>query len=419
MSSILLRDVTLDGARTHVLVEDNIIAEVGKPREADMVINGRGLVLLPGLINTHTHAAMTLLRGYADDMALHPWLYEKIFPQEAKLEPRDVYLGTRLACLEMIRSGTTCFNDMYFHMSEAARAVEDMGLRAVLSYGFIDFFDEARAEVEIKRSQELVRHLRGLRNSRIRPALGPHAPSTVSTASLAWIKEYADAEDLLVHLHLAETKQELEDVRTKVGKAVVDYLEGLGFLGPNLVAAHCVWLDDHDLDILARNGVKVAHNPTSNMKLASGTMPYRAMRQRRMVVSLGTDGASSNNSLDMFGAMKLAALLHKLAAGDPAVLPAEEALAMATTEGAVTLGTKAGRVATGYLADLMLVDVRMASMVPLHNLYSNIVYSANGSCVDTVICDGRILMKGGRVRGENAILREAQAAAEQLVMKGT
>lgn len=414
MSSLLLRDVLLEGERTHVLVEDNLITEVGRRREADRVIEADGKILLPGLINTHTHAAMSLLRGYADDMPLHSWLQEKIWPLEARLTPRDVLAGTKLACLEMIKSGTTCFNDMYFHMDAAADAVKAMGLRAVLSYGFIDLFDEAKGEVEIKRSQETVKYVRGLRSTRIVPALGPHAAYTVSASSLGWIKEYADAEKLLIHFHLAETREEADNLRAKVGKGVVAYLEDLGFLGSNLVAAHCIWVDAADIALLADRGVKVSHNPTSNMKLASGTMPYRAMRDRGLVIALGTDGPSSNNNLDMFEAMKFAALLHKLSTGDPTVLPASEALTMATVQGAAALGLRAGRVAPGHLADLILVDPWRPAMVPLHHGTSNVVYGGNGSCVDTVVCDGRVLMKDGRVRGEAAILREAGEAARRL-----
>jgi 5-methylthioadenosine/S-adenosylhomocysteine deaminase len=414
MASLLLRDVLLDGEPTNVCIEGNKIASVGPRREADRVVEGKGMAVLPGLINTHTHAAMSLFRGYADDVPLQPWLRERIWPLEGRLKPEDVYWGTKLACLEMIRTGTTCFNDMYFHMAEAGRAVREAGLRAFLSYGFIDLFDPSRAEEEIRRSQDLVRFVRDLRASRIQPALGPHAAYTVSASSLGWIKEYADAEDLLVHFHLAETEGEVKEFREKHGRPLIPYLDDLGFLGHNLVAAHAVWLDDGEIGTLARRGVKVAHCPTSNMKLASGVLRYRALASAGVTVSLATDGPASNNDLDMFEAMKIAALLQKLSTGDPTILTASEALALATEGGARALGLKAGRVSEGYLADLILVDLRHPSMVPNHNLAANVVYSSGGSAVDTVIVDGKILMRGGRVRGQDAIVEGAARAAREL-----
>ncbi len=414
MASVLLRDVLLDGEPTNVCIEGNKIASVGPRREADRVVEGKGMAVLPGLINTHTHAAMSLFRGYADDVPLQPWLREKIWPLEGRLKSEDVYWGTKLACLEMIRTGTTCFNDMYFHMAEAGRAVRETGLRAFLSYGFIDLFDPSRAEEEIRRSQDLVRFVRDLRTPRIQPALGPHAAYTVSASSLGWIKEYADAEDLLVHFHLAETEAEVKEFREKHGRPLIPYLDDLGFLGHNLVAAHAVWLDDAEIGTLARRGVKVAHCPTSNMKLASGVLRYRALVSAGVTVSLATDGPASNNDLDMFEAMKIAALLQKVSTGDPTLLTASEALALATEGGARALGLKAGRVSEGYLADLILVDLRHPSMVPNHNLAANVVYSSGGSAVDTVIVDGKILMRGGRVRGQDAIIEGAARAAREL-----
>jgi 5-methylthioadenosine/S-adenosylhomocysteine deaminase len=235
---------------------------------------------------------------------------------------------------------------------------------------------------------------------------------------LGWIKEYADHEDLLVHFHLAETREEIEMVRSKTGRPLVPYLDDLGFLGSNLVAAHAIHLGREDLGALARRGVKVVHNPASNMKLASGVFPYSMARAAGVTIALGTDGAASNNSLDMFEAMKLAALLQKVTSGDPTLLPAREALAMATEGGARALGLKAGRVEEGYLADLTLVDLHRPELTPNHDTVSNVVYSAKGAAVDTVVCDGRVLMRKGRVRGEEEILSKAAAAARSLVGRG-
>ncbi len=413
--SILIHDVLLGDKETNVYVEENLIAEIGKKREADVIIDGRGRACIPGLVNAHTHAAMVLLRSYADDMKLQAWLETKIWPMEAKLTRDDIYWGTKLACLEMIRSGTTTFNDMYFFMEEAAQAVVDMGLRAVLSYGIIDRFDQATAETELKVTRELLRYIRDLRNPRIQAAVGPHSTSTVSEGTLAAAQNLALEEGLKVHIHLAETEQEVKDSQERYGRGPVRALDEMGFLGDWLVAAHCVWLSERDAQVLGRRGVSAIHNPTSNMKLAVGkAFPYHALHSTGVTMGLGTDGAASNNNLDLFEEIKLACLLQKFATGEPTALPAQEAWQMATAGGADALGLPAGRVEEGRLADLILVDLTHPQLVPRHDLTSLLAYAANGSIVDTVICDGRILMRDRHVEGEAEILEEAQARAETL-----
>ncbi len=416
--SILIRNVLLEGDRTNVYVEGNLIADIGQSVEADQTIDGTHFALLPGLVNTHTHAAMTLFRGYADDMELQDWLREKIWPLEAKLQPDDIYWGTKLACLEMIRSGTTCFNDMYFHLDMQAKAVKDCGIRAVLSEGFVDMLKPDLGEELLTKTLKSIREVQDMNCDRIIPALGPHAIYTVSKESLQSIKEISEEENMLVHFHLSETKQEVDNCRKEHGKSPANFLKDIGFLGPRLLCAHSVWLDDGEIELLAEEGVKISHNPVSNMKLAvGGAIPYGRMRKAGMNVSLGTDGAASNNSLDMFESMKFASLLQKFAFNDSTLMPAREAFQMATINGAEALGVNAGAVQIGKMADLILVDLRFPALNPNHNLISNLVYSAGGSCVDTVICDGKILMREGRVEGEEETMEGARKAAQDLLQR--
>ncbi len=412
--SILIENGRVNGKKANLYIEGNEISEIGGPHvEADYVIDGSQMAALPGLVNTHTHAAMTLLRGYADDMELKTWLERHIWPVEAKLTEEHVFWGTKLACLEMIKSGTTCFNDMYWHLEGAYKAAEESGLRAFLSSVFIDMFDQDCAKKQrLDVEKSLKKHGTG---SRVRLALGPHAVYTVSEESLVWAREFSEKHNLPIHFHLGETRQEVDDCVKKHGKRPVEYLEEMGFLCENLIAAHCVWLTKKEMNLLAKNKVKVSHCPVSNMKLASGTMDYKALREAGITVSLGTDGCASNNNLDMFESMKAAALAQKVAYMDPTRLTAGQAFEMATSEGAKTLGLQCGLIREGALADIALVNLKRPELTPSHNLVSDIVYSANGGCVDTVICDGRILMENGMVEGEMEIVDNARQAARQLV----
>ena len=417
--SILIKDVSHKGKITNIYIEQNLISEIGDVKvQAEEVIDGRNKAAIPGMVNTHTHAAMTLLRGYADDLRLQDWLSNKIWPVEANLREEDIFWGTKLACLEMIKSGTTTFNDMYFNGETAAKAVKEMGIRGVVSEVFFDLFDETTGEKGRKKVTKGIEELKKFKSQRITPALGPHAIYTVSGEGLQWIKELADKNDLLIHFHLAETKDENEDFKKKHGKRPVPYLEEIGFLGENLIATHCVWLNKEDIQILAKHNVKISHNPVSNMKLAvGGILPYKDLMSAGCVVSLGTDGCASNNNLDMFETMKFAALGQKLYANDPMIMPSSEAFDMATKNGAQSLRLNAGKIQEGMLADILLLNLRTPSFVPNHNLIANIVYSASGLCVDTTICDGKILMKEGRIEGEEDILNGANHAAKDLIKR--
>jgi 5-methylthioadenosine/S-adenosylhomocysteine deaminase len=412
--SLLIEDVLLGGKNTSIYIEGNRITEIGPKREADRVIDGGGKAAFPGFVNTHTHSAMTLLRGYADDMKLHDWLEKKIWPLEAKMNEEDIYLGSKLACLEMIKGGTTCFSDMYWHMKGTARAVEEMGLRAVLAESFIDLGNAEMAEKMKKENKKFVAYVREMDCARISPALGPHAVYTVSEDSLLWAKEYAEKEELMVHFHLAETEKENSDFLKAAGVRPVPYLEKMGFLSEKVVAAHAIWFSKKEIATLAKHEVKISHNPSSNLKLASGTMQYSEMKKAGLTISLGTDGCASNNNLDMVEEMRTAALVHKGFSLDPTILPAKEALAMATECGGKALGLPIGQIKEGMLADIILIDLDHPELCPGHNLVSDLVYAANSSCVDTTICDGKVLMENRKVPGETAILSEARRLGADL-----
>ncbi|NOR78614.1 MAG: amidohydrolase family protein [Methanophagales archaeon] len=417
--SILIKNVLLGGRARNIYIEGNeieAISEASKEQVAEFVIDGTDKAAIPGLFNAHTHAAMTLLRGYADDMPLQEWLETKIWPVERKLTEDDVYWGTKLACLEMIKSGTIFFNDMYWHWRGSARAVAECGIRAALSAVFIDGFDEEKAKEQIIRNEALYKESKEL-PERIIFALGPHAIYTVSESSLCWVRDFAEKHDILVHIHLSETKTEVEDCITRHGMRPVEYLNELDFLCARTIACHCTHLSRNEMELLKKHNVKIVHNPTSNMKLAAGRKQYDELKRLGLYanIALGTDGCASNNNLDMFEEMKMASLLQKAYSGDPTCMPAKEAFGLATGNAARMFRLNAGEIAEGKLADVVLLDLKNVNLVPNHNLISNIVYSANGSCVDTVICDGAILMEERKVKGEEEIKEKAQEVAYEIV----
>lgn len=405
--------------RGSVLIEDNRIADVSNtlsPGDADTVIDGTGKLLIPGLVNTHTHLSMTLFRGIADDLPLDRWLNDHIWPAEARLNGDYCYAGALLGCIEMIRSGTTSFNDMYFYMDHVARAVEEAGLRCVISHGMIDLGDTEKMMAELRESRRIIKECHGMADDRIRVALGPHSPYTCSEELLKETAALADKNDLMIHIHVSETENEVSEVSRSHGMTPVEYLDEVGVLGPRTVAAHCVWLKDWEIDVLAERDVKVSHNPSSNMKLASGVSPVARLLQRGVNVSLGTDGAASNNNLDMFQEMKTASLLQKVNLEDPTALPAMDVFSMATLNGARALGIDAGLIAPGKLADIVILNTRRPHLTPWRNPPSHTVYSASGADVDTVICDGRILLRDGEleVLEEKYVMELAEAAAAEL-----
>ena len=386
-------------------------------QQANTVIDGRSKAVIPGLMNMHTHAAMTLFRGFGDDMPLMPWLEKIIWPNEAKLTHDDVYWGAKLACLEMIHSGTTTFFDMYYKLDATAKAVEEMGVRAVLSEACFDHFQPELTEHSKKVIERRFKDESPYSN-RISYALGPHAIYTVSGKLLQWASDFAKDHHIPVQMHLAETEGETAQCLKQFDTTPVRYLHRLGILSPDLVLAHVLYVDDEEIKILADHGVKVVHNPASNMKLAAGyRFKYKEMYDARITVGIGTDGCSSSNNLDMIEAMKLASLLGKVWRKDPEIMPCNEALYAATVAGANITGLDTGRISEGCLADLCLIDLNLPAFTPNFNFVSNLVYAANGSCVDTVICDGKIIMRDKKVPGENEIMEHAARIAYDLIRR--
>jgi 5-methylthioadenosine/S-adenosylhomocysteine deaminase len=417
--SILIKKCLLGKKKVDIYIEGNIISEIAEniSSEAEYRIGATNLAAFPSFANAHTHAAMTLFRGYADDMPLMEWLQTKIWPNEAKLTEELVYHGSRLACLEMIKSGTTFFNDMYWHFKGTARAVKEMGLRASISAVFIDMFDKAKADEQIKLNKSLYSAFKDY-DSKIQFALGPHAIYTVSEESLLWARDFSDKHNVKLHIHLSESEKEVKDCLKRYGVRPVEYLDKIGFLCNRVIACHAVWLSKKEVEILAKRNVSVVHNPVSNMKLAvNNVFPYELCRMHGLNICLGTDGAASNNNLSMFDTMKAAALIQKHHTNNPTALPAKECVKLATLNGFKCFDINAGALEEGKTADLILIDLRKPELAPAHNLVSNVVYAANAGCVDTTICNGRILMQGGKFKGQERIIGEAKKAAAELVAK--
>jgi len=411
--SLAVTGALLEGETVGLRAEQGLIAELGpgvKARDGDEVLDAGGAPLVPGLVNGHTHAAMTLFRGHGDDLPLMQWLEEKIWPLEAKLEPEDVYWGTRLACLEMIRSGTVRFWDMYWHPEATARAVEDAGLRATVAAPLI----ETGKGLESLR-EDALRSLDELAGcgERISPALAPHAIYTVGEEGLRWVAELAGQRDLPVHIHLSETEQEVANCLNEHGLRPAQYLDQLGVLGPGALLAHGVWFDDEELELAAERGATIVTNPVANLKLAVGRVfPYRKARDAVVAIGLGTDGAGSNNSLDLLADLKTFALLQKNEARDPAAVNAEEAWEVATGRLAPLLGAS-GRLAPGEPADFLLLRAD-ASELSLGDLTADLVYTAAGAVVDTCVVAGRVLMRGGSVEGADEVIAKAVERARGL-----
>jgi 5-methylthioadenosine/S-adenosylhomocysteine deaminase len=418
---ILSPNTNFEGKQS-LLIKDDIIAEIAPEideSDVEKIIDAEGKILLPGLINTHTHLSMTLFRGLADDLSLDSWLNDHIWPMEANLNGDYCYIGALLGAVELIKSGTTTFSDMYFYMEDVARAVDEAGIRAVLSYGMIDFGDAERRENEIKENLDLFKHCNGMADGRIKVFFGPHSPYTASEELLIKVRELADEYNMGIHIHVSETEKEINDVSEEKGLRPFEYLDKIGFLGPDVVAAHCVWLSDEEIEIIKKNNVKVSHNPCSNMKLASGISPVSKLIENDICVSIGTDGASSNNNLDLIEELKTASLLQKVSTLDPKVLNSDESVAMGTIKGAeaLALDDEIGSIEVGKKADIILIDTNSANMVPdSSSLSSNIIYSANGSNVDTTICNGKVLMENKKlvVLDEEEIYRKARQAIKEL-----
>ena len=402
-------DATFEGEPVGLRADGGVIAEIGPgvaAEEGDEVIDGAGLALMRGLVNAHTHAAMTLFRGFADDLPLMVWLEEHIWPAEARLEPEHVYWGTRLACAEMIRTGTVAFWDMYWHPEAVARAAEDAGLRAVVAAPLIDGPDASRARAK---ADEALDDVRKSTSGRVRAGFAPHAIYTVGLESLTWVAERAAERGATIQIHLSETRKEVEDCLAEHGVRPAFHLDRAGLLGPQTILAHGVWLDDDELDLIAARGATVVTNPVANLKLAvGGIFPYLAARERGVEMGIGTDGPGSNNSLDLLSDLKTFALLQKNAAFDAAAVDAAETLRLGMGDASALLRAPALRV--GDPADFLLVRAGSPELA-MGKLDAGLVYAASGSVVDTTVVAGRVLMRGGAVEGAGEAVRMAQECA--------
>ncbi|MBF0609132.1 MAG: amidohydrolase [Candidatus Magnetobacterium sp. LHC-1] len=377
-----------------------------------MKLGGSGKVVFPGLVNTHTHAAMVYFRGMADDLPLKNWLEGYIWPAEGKwLSDEFIYDAVELACLEMLLGGTTTYNDMYFFEGSAARAVKGMSMRAVLGCGVLDFPSASAKDTQgyLDNAEAFIKDWKD--DPLVTPCVAPHAPYTCSPDTFMKSKALAQHYNVPMHTHLSETNHEVQEVIARYGKRPVEHLNDIGFLDSRLVAAHCVWLSEVEIELLAQNRVGVSHCIESNLKLASGVAPVVAMLERGVSVSFGTDSAASNNDLDLFTEMSIAARLHKTMCNNPTVLPAHQALTMATRLAAEQLGfgDSLGCLKPGYLADVVIADMNRPHLTPFYDIYSLIVYSMRSADVDTVMVNGKVVVQGKKhtLKDEAAILDKA------------
>ena len=405
---------------TNMYIEDDKIVHIGELKEdikVNRIIDGKNKVAMPGLVNAHTHIGMSLLRNYADDLPLHEWLTKKIWPIEAKLTAEDIYWGSLLSMVEMIQSGTTTFCDMYFFMDEVGKGLEESGIRGVLTRGIIE--EPGKEKEKLDDTRELYKNWHGKGEGRIKVMVAPHAPYTCSPAYLEDVMDLAHELDTGIHIHLSETKKEVEDSYKTYGKSPIKHVYDLGLFKLPTIAAHCVHVDESDIKILMENNVSPVNNPSSNLKLASGFAPIDEMLKFGVNVSLGTDGSSSNNNLNMFEEIHLASIVNKAVNMDAVSVPAITALKMATINGAKALlwDKEIGSIEIGKKADMILIDMDKPHLYPRHNIISSLAYSVQGSDVDTVIVDGKIIMEKREIKTLDVekIMYNAEKAAKDLV----
>ena len=418
MAAILLRDICADDVRKDILIQNGLIRRIepaGAAKQWDIagdieVMDCSGKVAVPGFVNMHTHSPMSLMRGIGEDMVFQDWL-DRIWKVEDRLDKEYVYWATKVACLEMIRTGTTTFNDQYWFFDTSVKAAREMGMRIATGYDIMDKGD--RGECERQKEQCMAKSEPFIKeNGRdgLIYNLAFHAIYSVSEDMMLWAAEYARKHELNLHIHLCETRREVEDCKAAHGGLTpVEYLDRLGILSPRLLAAHTLWVTPHDIELLAAHGVHCIHNINSNTKLASGyRFMYNEMRDAGINVCLGTDGCASSNNLDMLEAMKTSAIFQKAWRDDPSALPLDELLDMATVNGARALRFDGGRIAEGAVADISIIDTDNTFFLSPGPFLANFVYSAHSDCIDSVICDGKFLMRHREIPGEKEIISEAR-----------
>lgn len=416
MDTLLIKNIVHNGTVCDIFIRGGIIEDITGDcsRIADRTIDGKGMTVIPSFVNMHTHSGMTLFRGICEDMPLDRWL-DAVWKAEKELDSEMIYWATRLACLEMIKSGTTAFTDMYWYIDRGADAVAASGMKAVLCYCFLDGGDPAKQELQREECMEMYRISRSWPET-VKFGVAIHAHYTVCDENMLWAADFARKHSLPLHTHLSETESENIAHSDRYGISPTRRLSDLGILGPDLIAAHCLWLDDNDIGLLGNAGVTTVHNVNSNLKLASGyRFRYNELRDAGANVALGTDGAGSSNNLDMLETMKTSALLQKAWRKDPTAMPIPEVFAAASANGAKAMGIGDGKIAPGSPADLLLVNTGSPCFMPPFDFHANLLYAANSSAIDTVICNGRILMEGRRVEGEEEIMENAAAQIDRFL----
>jgi 5-methylthioadenosine/S-adenosylhomocysteine deaminase len=421
---VLRPDATVESADVVVDRDSGRIEAVGPDAaaayDADEALDAEGCLVMPGLVNAHTHAAMTLLRGYADDKPLGSWLREDIWPAEAELTPEDVRAGTDLGILEMIRSGTTAFADMYFDVDRVVDAVDEAGIRARVGHGVVTVAkDDEDAAADVEESLRVAAAYEGAADGRVSTAFMPHSLTTVGEEYLRDAVAEAHEQGVPVHFHANETTDEVDPVVDERGERPLSYADDLGMLTPADFLAHGVHLDQTEIDLLAERGASVVHCPASNMKLASGIAPVQDLLEAGVTVGIGTDGAASNNDLDLFDELRDAAMLGKLGSDDASAVPAAAAVTAATAGSAEAIGVDAGRVEEGALGDLAVVDLDAPHLAPAHDVVSHLAYAVRGSDVRHTVCDGRVLMRDRTVltMDEDAVVETARERAAELAAR--
>lgn len=420
MGKIILKNILAEGIISDILIEDNRIAAVVSSdshmimSEGAEIVDCTGKAAFPSFVNMHTHAGMALMKGIGEDMAFHEWL-DKIWQVEEHIDDEYVYCATKAACLEMIKTGTTTFNDQYWHMPMAYKAAMELGMRPALSYVVLDKNDPGESERQKEQCRQMYEMTREW-DPKAQLLISIHAIYSVREPMMLWAVDFAREHDLKIHIHISETRKEVEDcMREHDGMSPVEYLDSLGVLGPDVIAAHTLWLSDNDVRILGERGVTCVHNINSNLKLASGyRFRYNELKEAGANVCIGTDGCGSSNNLDVLEALKTAAIVQKAWRDDPAAMPLEDLAAMAGINAAKALGLNAGRIETGALADLLIIDVTGYQFLSPARFLANLVYSAHSDCVESVICDGKFIMRDRVVPAEEQILADARRVMNKL-----
>lgn len=420
MGKILLKDIVTEGIVSDILIDGNLIAEVSPAgakevsEEGVHIVDCNGKTAVPGFVNMHTHAGMSMMRGIGEDIAFHEWI-DRIWQVESKIDAEWVYHATKVACLEMIKTGTTTFNDHYWHMPMAHKAAMEMGLRPVLAYVILDRNDPQESEKQ--KAQCLRMYEESLTwNDHSIFAIAIHAIYSVREEMIVWGARFARERGLKIHIHLSETRKEVEDCKAQHnGMTPVQYLDSLGVLGPDVIAAHTLWLSEDDIRILGERGVTCVHNVNSNLKLASGyKFLYNELRDAGANICLGTDGCASSNNLDMLETMKTSAMIQKAWRDDPSAMPLNEVMEMATVNAGKAFGINIGKIEAGALADILIVDTDNHNFISPGTFEANLIYSAHSDCIDSVICNGKFIMQNRVVPGEKDILAQARKVLSKL-----